>query len=1725
MAQFTKEEEARLKALNDAYRKRREEAEQEAIFKMTADQKLFVNMHIYNYYAETIQGLAEGKKLYDALKQGMKPSEYITKHMEWLYTSGYLPERYRDMLLWAADGVIERQYSVSWYRRALRTTDYSMHTVTLRSFIKGFHDSLDNDISTADALNQRGPEDAVGAMLYNPDARRGFLPETIAYAIDHGDPEVREAVIDILNGEGKYDIHSDVLRGVMRCHDPEMYEQVCKLLRAAKLQEGLRQAVCESADSGTAEAFRAVLKTITEENMIRFSSVKRAIGTWTGLVASDSKNLDRIGEKTLEQLNAVLGSEETRQRYLQSEDSMAIYMALWGYGFYAVEDAAAQIRQIANHGTHHQLLTAGYFLANLDQPAFAHQIAKQIVLTHCDAYDMMAVTLPHLMSDWRNGISTRQNGYRQFNATAPDWSFQSYFDGDAEAEQLFQTLAGLLEAVPKKELMFSPCIFPWFSVALTRSDIVRCMAVIAAILGDHEKIDAVVPMLPQVDTDVRSHVMRMLLWNPQTDVQRMALTEALCDKESYTRDAAYGIIQKMKLTEAQYRKMEEMLKYKAANARANLIALLLSQDDAALFASIQRLLGDKKEEKRTAGLDLIMQVCGDAKRTVLAEKCRKALGEFEAPTDKEQILLTQILGDTESAETAGEESLYTENDVYVPVVQESEYLTACIAVFQRYFPDSQAYSAQKKGVLQKLKEAVKKPEDCASYTEAVRMLNLLDAMMAQFKEREFSHHGETYTLDCANYCFYVLVGEDERRVPFYEDWERWYDESGCTPELLERMCTAIDGGHLRPELIDHLLGQGFSHLIHLNYSAQIRKVLNDLCDHKVGQRTNHADDMQAVSYAIVYWFLQHVPQEERLLEVKDRNGETEYVHFLDGGLLYHRIKALFWESAHEKEIFDLRAALEQSVRSDRRYKNYRRSYGISVTGLFPGLTDYVRMAWRGDIPEGVLFWWIFRNDGQLGNALGMLSEINGYVRDAGVQRAKRGSYYAWHASRVRGEVNDLVRLERGAAAEYTEEQEALLRYAADLFDRLIAVVLPVELHRGDTETKYSGCICRTQRIYGLDNFLAILKALGKDTLDRATYYYGHSKKTNLSYLLSVCIPNAEDNAVQLAAKLKGADITEQRLIEAALYAPEWLPMIMEYLGWAGFDSGCYYFMAHMNEHFDDRRRAMIAKYTPLTEEELNLGAFDIDWFRSAYETLGKKRFAQIYDAAKYISDGTKHSRARKYADAVQGKLDAEKTAAQIADKRNKDLVMAYALIPFADEDELSRRYLRIVQYRKEAKQFGAQRSASERKAADIALQNLAMNAGFSDVTRLTLRMETKLLDDSKVYFDGITVDEITVRLIVDADGKVSTEIMKNGKALKSIPAKYKKHAEIVALNDTKKKLTEQYRRTRDMMEQAMEEETVWRAEELGTLMQNPVAAPIIGRLVLEQNGRFGFLKDSQLVNPNGEAIPLNPEDALTVAHPHAMWKAGVWQAYQSHCFREHLVQPFRQVFRELYVKLPEEAEASRSLRYAGNQIQPAKTVACLKSRRWIADVEDGLQKVFYQENLVATIYALADWFSPADIEAPTLEYVAFYDRKTGAPKPISEVPDVLFSEVMRDVDLAVSVAHAGGVDPETSHSTVEMRAALLELSMPLLKMENVKIVGHHAHIAGKRAEYTVHLGSGVVHIKSGTMLSILPVHSQHRGRIFLPFADDDPKTAEILSKILLLSEDSKIKDPSILAQL
>ena len=137
------------------------------------------------------------------------------------------------------------------------------------------------------------------------------------------------------------------------------------------------------------------------------------------------------------------------------------------------------------------------------------------------------------------------------------------------------------------------------------------------------------------------------------------------------------------------------------------------------------------------------------------------------------------------------------------------------------------------------------------------------------------------------------------------------------------------------------------------------------------------------------------------------------------------------------------------------------------------------------------------------------------------------------------------------------------------------------------------------------------------------------------------------------------------------------------------------------------------------------------------------------------------------------------------------------------------------------------------------------------------------------------------------------------------------------------------------------------------------------------------------------------------------------------------------------------------------------------------------------------------------------------------PCPWLTSPHASSAKSCATLDLVVSVAHIGGVDPEASASTVEMRSSILRETCRLMKLNNVQIQGCYALINGEIGTYSVHLGSAIVHRQPGGALCILPVSSQHRGRLFLPFVDDDPKTAEIMSKVLLLAKDKEIQDPTI----
>ena len=1700
------------------------------------------------------QGHSVDQTIYSDLVTAMRnpntvPSEYVSKKLGWLFDLA-IPSREKDVILYFADRLQEYPYSDSYGRRSFRAKGNGAYASKLAYIIRGYGASYMNliDEPIEKVLNRELPEEAQAFLDEYAWRGCGYTGWQVAYALDHHNSKVEEAVRRILteeNGSGM--MTNELVRGVIFSHRADFHELLGKLLLAARLQEGLRQVICENADYGTKAGFLTILKVIADNNLIRFSSVKRAVGTWLGILTEESRDLERVSEKSVRLIIDCLENESVRKECLVSEDAMKIYIALWSYGLDDIDDAVQKIVDIADNGSIHQLLVSGYFAANLDLPYISNQIAKIVLNKHYDKDEVLAVWLPCFMP-------TRASALWNAVRYDKDIGYKTWFKSKAEIHEHYLLIKKLFSAFSGKTKTFSPCVFPWYEATIKKSDFAEILCTLAALSGDNEKIDEACDLIKECNSDQRQFYFSALLRNPKTPLQRKTALEGLVDRETYTRKSAYDIVSKMKLSGEEYRSIEDYLRFKGADIRKYVIEFLLKQSDSELTACIERLLGSNKEEVRLGGLDMLLQLKKDAKRSKITDSFTSILSE-RAKADnlpsKEKILLESLVPAQEETKM-DEVALFSAEDKYLPTEFDAEYIEVCAKTFAEYFPESKLPELirGKKSVFNifgKIKTVSTGNVACKSSVTAANDLMSLSKFIEAHKTDSFTGtNGEKLLIGNIS-SPYRFVDKD-RKLPLMELWQEWYKSNGITKKRLVNALVLYcaytqktEYSEACVESVRTVFGAGFECGKELPYSAIIHCVLKYLLEFLP------KEELVYLASALAIWFIRSVPDDmvafnaHSPLIIPDK---SDVVHLLAHEQLYIVYSWLSCRNTAElKNTFPLAvasaercvSALKKLLKEKKKFGYFDHYYGYSkirvlhqlyvnyMFSTYKPLVDikaYLYAAYQGIINERQLFEFLLNPD-DIRESMEIVTAVVAAYYEKGELISAQNSYKGIrHANRFKEFL--------GKDGEPNAEDMKLIEYVYHIYETVIPVVLSSELSRGDSPATYTKCIYAIARIYGAKYLSEILSALGNDTLDRTAYYgwgEANDRKSSLSYLLSVCIPSANDSVETLRAALAGKKITTKRLIEAALFSPEWIPIIGKYLEIDSFESVCYYFIAHMNEKFDDKRKAMIARFTPLSADELNLGAFDSNWFRAAYDSIGEKEFELIYDAAKYITDGTKHSRARKYADAALGKFDVDETEKTVSDKRNKDLLMAYALIPLAGEDDICRRYLYIRRFRKESKQFGSQRVASEGKAVEMALTNLAINAGYSDTMRLTLRMETKVIDDSRALLEEQIIEGVSLKIALDENGKATLVCAKDGKTLKSIPAKLKKNETVLALTDMVKTLTEQYRRTRVMLESAMEDSTTFTFGELSALSAHPVVYPMLKNLVLISGDTVGFLADKGLVSDNGTIQTLDDSAEIKIAHPFDLYSKGCWIAYQKYLFENKIAQPFRQVFRELYVKTAEEMDMLHSLRYSGNQIQPAKTVGALKSRRWVADIEDGLQKVYYKENIVAQIYALADWFSPADIEAPTLEWVCFTNRKTGEEIKIADIPDIVFSEVMRDVDLAVSVAHAGGVDPETSHSTMEMRAAILSFVLPMFRIANVKVEGHHAIVDGKLAEYSIHLGSGVVHQLGGAMIPVLPVYSQHRGKIFLPFVDDDPKTAEIISKVLLLAEDDKIKDPMILSNI
>jgi len=104
------------------------------------------------------------------------------------------------------------------------------------------------------------------------------IPDLLALEIDEGNEAVINKLHDIVYGDNNVGLISrGMIKGLLMSHSSEAHKWVGDLLLAARLQEGLRQVIVECMDEGSREGFLYILKIILDHNLVRFSSVVRAL--------------------------------------------------------------------------------------------------------------------------------------------------------------------------------------------------------------------------------------------------------------------------------------------------------------------------------------------------------------------------------------------------------------------------------------------------------------------------------------------------------------------------------------------------------------------------------------------------------------------------------------------------------------------------------------------------------------------------------------------------------------------------------------------------------------------------------------------------------------------------------------------------------------------------------------------------------------------------------------------------------------------------------------------------------------------------------------------------------------------------------------------------------------------------------------------------------------------------------------------------------------------------------------------------------------------------------------------------------------------------------------------------------------------------------------------------------------------------------------------------------
>jgi hypothetical protein len=363
------------------------------------------------------------------------------------------------------------------------------------------------------------------------------------------------------------------------------------------------------------------------------------------------------------------------------------------------------------------------------------------------------------------------------------------------------------------------------------------------------------------------------------------------------------------------------------------------------------------------------------------------------------------------------------------------------------------------------------------------------------------------------------------------------------------------------------------------------------------------------------------------------------------------------------------------------------------------------------------------------------------------------------------------------------------------------------------------------------------------------------------------------------------------------------------------------------------------------------------------------------------------------------------------------------------------------------------------------------------------------------------------------------------------------------------------------LEQSWVEGRTWRFAEWSTnYLAHPLRRPIVETLlwIVTDNGRESTVlpRDGELRDINGNEIGFCDDAQVRLWHPLHQSPEDVL-AWRARIQELEITQPLKQVHREVYVLTDaERATNTYSNRFAAHILRQHQFRALCQARGWRFEFLGGWDnwnvptrdcpsislRVEYSVEPMEDDQRSDSWV-PLHLAS---DQVRFFETGAREPLRLEQVEPIVFSELMRDIDLFVAVTSVandpewrdGGPDGrfgaywrEWSFGELGQSAAtrkdLIAAIAPRLSIAGKLQIGDKALIVtGKRQKYAIHFGSTNIQIlPDNRYLCIVPDRDpKELQSVRLPFTGDT-HLSTILAKAFMLVDEDRIADPTILRQL